>query len=853
MPTKCCVPRCRSNYNTTTDGYVTVYSFPRDPDRREQWLRAIHRDNFQPGATSAVCIKHFSEEHIVREDRAVRSDGSVLILRREIPKLTDDAVPSKFPNQPSYMSSIYKQKCEGLQERRKEEETEDEDAFRKWVTDDVISDFNMFKSRIQNMKIDGFTVIINDMEVVFLKIDCTSEVPKIIVSLKINNELRIINISHNDIPISSSKLDWLLGSDKVMDKWSKFDTLLNHLKSYNIRSMSPNEKLELASNLLGSCCNEIDESFGIYSKVKFLKEQVSLLRTKAPKYSTDTLDWASLNYFSNPSAYRRLWSSKVLTIPHPEYLRQLSHSLSPESIHCDYLKHLSEKAKTLEDHEKVVNLILEETDVKSADKLQPASTVQAFVITSLLSNNKDIVRLFPGSNLTSEKLYEFTLSILDFLNQCGFRIITLILHNYGVNRNMVEKLCNGQLTSTFKNPFNINEDIFILFDKFHLLKSIRNNRLNGKDNYKSLLIPAGRMSIFSSERIAVEAATMSSTAVVASAAAPLPVSPPMVITTEGAATPTMSETAVRGTPSTTGIEVIDMIKTEPEIDALSVQTSDNRDTEEKQPLSEYGNSLDLHLSEINEESLDHSYELKSEITVEEGPAPVDFPVVKSEAEKEFCDLDQVKEETTLKVTAKDNEVSTESIAVIHNNGMPSYFFNIAQDDDAHGGRKIFKCDVCGKQVTNLTLHARVHTGEKPYRCDTCGKYFSLLGNLRKHLLVHTGEKPFSCDLCGKSFSQSVQVKQHATVHTGEKAFTCVVCGKNFAQSGYLRKHIRLHTGQKPFKCDICGKVFSFSEHLTRHKRSHTGEKQFQCDICGNVYAHLIDLKRHVVRHDGEMQ
>lgn len=45
-----------------------------------------------------ICIYHFSEQFIVREDQVVRDDGSILIVPREKPKLTVDAIPSNFPN-----------------------------------------------------------------------------------------------------------------------------------------------------------------------------------------------------------------------------------------------------------------------------------------------------------------------------------------------------------------------------------------------------------------------------------------------------------------------------------------------------------------------------------------------------------------------------------------------------------------------------------------------------------------------------------------------------------------------------------------------------------------------------------
>ena len=39
------------------------------------------------------------------------------------------------------------------------------------------------------------------------------------------------------------------------------------------------------------------------------------------------------------------------------------------------------------------------------------------------------------------------------------------------------------------NPFNVEQNIFLLFDSVHLLKSIRNNWLNQKDNLQAFSFP----------------------------------------------------------------------------------------------------------------------------------------------------------------------------------------------------------------------------------------------------------------------------------------------------------------------------------------------------------------------------
>lgn len=328
MPRKCCVPGCTSNYKSSAGKYINVFSFPKDLHKRGQWLRAIHRDNYEPGSTAVVCIKHFCEQHIVREDTATRSDGSILVVPRKIPKLTEDACPSIFPNLPSYISSEPAPKRKDPEKRRGEMLERDEGEFSKWLEDDVISDFPNFKSRVRDMKLDGFTVIINDNDVNLLKID-TTEIPKIVVALKINSHF-IIHVSHNNITIPNYKFKWVLGKEMIVDKWSKFDALVSHLNAYTSEIKQTEEKIVHAANILRECSEEMEEDSSEYLKTKFLEEQVQLITQKVPRYTPNALLWACSINFSNPAAYRQIRNTSVLSLPHPDYLRQLSQTLGPD-------------------------------------------------------------------------------------------------------------------------------------------------------------------------------------------------------------------------------------------------------------------------------------------------------------------------------------------------------------------------------------------------------------------------------------------------------------------------------------------------------------------------------------------
>jgi len=54
MPSRCCVPLCKGNYNTGPT--VSVYSFPKADGLKKAWLAAIQRKDFNPTTSSKVRI-----------------------------------------------------------------------------------------------------------------------------------------------------------------------------------------------------------------------------------------------------------------------------------------------------------------------------------------------------------------------------------------------------------------------------------------------------------------------------------------------------------------------------------------------------------------------------------------------------------------------------------------------------------------------------------------------------------------------------------------------------------------------------------------------------------------------------
>ncbi|XP_069670740.1 uncharacterized protein [Periplaneta americana] len=77
---------------------------------------------------------------------------------------------------------------------------------------------------------------------------------------------------------------------------------------------------------------------------------------------------------------------------------------------------------------------------------------------------------------------------------------------------------------------------------------------------------------------------------------------------------------------------MDVVKVEIQADPLGLQPYDNTyKTEEEMALLEEGNLSHLEVTAVKTECVDQSYDIKSEIKVEDAtPVPISFPVVKTE-------------------------------------------------------------------------------------------------------------------------------------------------------------------------------------------------------------------------------
>ncbi|CAN8000624.1 unnamed protein product, partial [Ixodes hexagonus] len=88
MPARCCVPNCGYRFHINKDDKVALHGLPKDPKRRELWLKAIALDRPVGLRFAKVCSRHFLEDDYLK-----KIASGMKILR-------DNAVPSVFKNRP---------------------------------------------------------------------------------------------------------------------------------------------------------------------------------------------------------------------------------------------------------------------------------------------------------------------------------------------------------------------------------------------------------------------------------------------------------------------------------------------------------------------------------------------------------------------------------------------------------------------------------------------------------------------------------------------------------------------------------------------------------------------------------
>lgn len=525
MPQKCCAPGCSGNYDNS-DSYVSVFKFPADTARRQLWLKRIPRENLQITKNTVICRRHFEDRFVITEDRIV-VNGQEIVIKRDRPKLTDDAFPSIFANIPVYLSSSVPTLRRNPADRLAELELRHEQSITDWITSDEIATFSAVCDNFQDRLSDylqDWNWRMHD-EYMCLYIVNFDNVPYVSSCVKILCDLSVC-VYINGLREHDSRLVWVLGAGCKLERWSQVENLLSHYKTSR-KTVSDYLTLQGTVNLVCDMltdqlvefdatefdayddCGSYDVSVNV-ACVKLCIEQLRLACSSpySRQYSNDMLQFAFTLFVRSSSCYRILLDSNTLILPQPRNLQKLSavFNFSPgiQSNDHEQMRYLKFKADGLSQREKFVVLQVDEmhvtqgfnykggriTGVAENSKNDQANAIQAFLISSVAGSMREIVALVPVKQSTSATLTDMIKQVIRIVQACGFVVVIVASDNNQINAKAFEQLCGSDDVSVgIPNPDYPQYKIFLIFDIVHILKCIRNNWLNQKDSNQTFIYP----------------------------------------------------------------------------------------------------------------------------------------------------------------------------------------------------------------------------------------------------------------------------------------------------------------------------------------------------------------------------
>ena len=416
------------------------------------------------------------------------------------------AVPSIFPNLPSYLSRDLPQpraSTTSAESRREREVAREAEKEKQMLEQDKINSFEELKKKKEKIDVpDNVNYISKDNSVLFVAFQESTESEP----MKIKYYLEISNSLDYSMGVGSSKIPQRYVSH--INKGDKIKTFSVVSKILSFLQGTEETKEKKFLHIIGETLQEIaekEEDHTTRKKLLFLSEQLSLALStkKGRKYSSDLLSAAIMWKTTSTALYKQLLREDCLTLPSLSLLTKLSKSVTTDTgISQASVGYLSARFSKLNAREKYVVLMLDE--IYCAERAEYASgrffgstgemckTVLCFMVKSIGGSYSDVVALFPVRNLDAKRIHQEFLVVMKELAAIGFQVTAVSVDNASPNRRFyVEELCSGNLKTKVSHPDMPEQDIYLLFDAVHNFKNVYNNFQTRKEFIYPALVETG--------------------------------------------------------------------------------------------------------------------------------------------------------------------------------------------------------------------------------------------------------------------------------------------------------------------------------------------------------------------------
>ncbi len=483
MGYKCCVPGCRSGYaeidsrrkniehakylmSSSSACSVSMFKFPTIEKWRAAWLKSIRREiidengkrlPFVPTRNHRVCSMHFDKNDFVNESEDTHTTRKAKKSALLVKKLKTTAVPHIFPSFPTYLqanhsSNVVSTKCTAEQRYLRASEKLVELETEMHVTDTVKSIVEIEEKLKDTCIPSDFVGILRGSAYIFMLIpNLEAEEPK---SVAVDCVIRVAETLSVEVYVKNSRLpknlfNHVLCKSETISSMTELCNLLSVAKSFcDLEKCSdPSGLIEFAIHLIKRYLNDSkdeDEQDSHAGLLRFICEQLYLCQQKshARHYTPEMITLAFMWCMTSKSLYTKL--RELFILPTVRRLQQLSEgtSVTTGTVQKTYLR---QRSATLKEDEKIVILLIDE--VYAAQRVEMvngriigmtengavAKTVLTFMVQSIRSKYKDVIKIVPVESLTIDILKKHFYSVLQDIADI-FITVAVCVDNHVVNR-----------------------------------------------------------------------------------------------------------------------------------------------------------------------------------------------------------------------------------------------------------------------------------------------------------------------------------------------------------------------------------------------------------------------------------
>ena len=437
MGRKCCVYGCNGNYDK--NNVESTFRLPSNEEERNRWIQVIPRDNIPDRPDTVVCERHWIKPYPIviyygkprPRDPPTEFDcvkKSLTPTPPPLPRTTKSALPSKRSVQGDELSTfLEKDKIHSLEQIQQN------------ISSVITIDGGVVCFRIENS----------------LMIQSGDYMPETCVSrfnLRIFHDFSFesfhCGIKCTITPLSRNMIN-------LLTKWSIIEEAVRYLNAI-----------------------EIDQK-----KAVLIQQMQSMKPCNVghKKYSADIIVRAFQYFATSRATYHLLRNDYEL--PSIQTLTRLTSKVK----NINDVSFLQNVFSSQDEKRKTCILLVDEVYVKpmlqyhggslfgkaqnNPDKL--ANTVVGFMIVSLFGGIEFVYKMLPINGLDANFLFEQCNIIVSQMRNLGGKIVSIICDGNRTNQSFFKKF-------DLVSPWLTSENIVLLYDYVHLMKSVRNNWITEK-------------------------------------------------------------------------------------------------------------------------------------------------------------------------------------------------------------------------------------------------------------------------------------------------------------------------------------------------------------------------------------